>query len=335
MSQTITRRHLIAAALAAPFLAGRAAFALPSRALEEAGSHGQLRAIAIWSGGAEVAARGYGEFDPEAPVNIKSASKSVLSALAGIAIEKGVIESADQKIATLLEDRFPAKPDPRLYEITLGHLLSMKSGLTPQSGKNYAAWVSSPDWVRAALAAPFIARPGARMAYSTASTHLASAMLTAASGRPMMQLARDWLGGVPGFRITSWARDPQGIYIGGNEMAMSTRSLMAFGAIYAAQGYAGGRQVLPLDWIKQSWVRRGTSPMTHKGYGYGWFLDEFAGRPVNFGWGYGGQMIYVAPATPDHAPVALAMTSDPSLPSGPNGYRDQLHEIATRLLEML
>ncbi len=314
--------------------AGRAE-ARPSAVLDGAARFSQLRAIAVWSGGVEIAARGYRSWSPDQPTNIKSASKSVISALVGIAIDRGVFAGTDEPIAAILPDELPAAPDPKLESLTIGHLLSMQSGLAPQSGAAYANWVSSPDWVRHALAAKMVDRPGGRMLYSTASSHLLSAALMRRTGRSTLSIARDWLGGIPGFRIASWGRDPQGIYIGGNEMAMSTRSLLAFGASYASDGYAGGRGVIPPGWIRESWQKRTVSAMTGADYGYGWFLSRMAGRVVNYGWGFGGQMIYVAPASDGRAPVAIAMTSDPELPSGDNGYRAALHDLAAEILTAL
>ena len=223
------------------------------------------------------------------------------------------------------------RPGPRLARVTLGNLLSIQAGLERQSGANYGAWVSSRNWVRAALAAPFTQDPGGRMQYSTASTHLVSAILTRATGRSTLDLARDWLGEVPGFAITGWERDPQGIYLGGNQMAMSTRSLLAFGALYANGGRAGGRQVVPADWIAESWQVRTASIFTGQGYGYGWFLGRAGRRPVRYGWGYGGQMIYVFPATGRQPAVAL--TSDPDRPSARTGYRNDLHRLADRIVQ--
>ncbi|MBB1490829.1 serine hydrolase [Paracoccus sp. MC1862] len=298
--------------------------------LGAAEAHGQLRAIAIWQGNREVAARGYHGFTPDRPTNIKSASKSIVSALAGIAIGRGVLKGADQPVADVLRDDFPANPDNRLFRVTLGNLLSMQAGLERQSGANYGAWVGSRNWVRAALAAPFVAEPGGRMLYSTASSHLVSAMLTRASGRSTLALAREWLD-LPGFQIADWECDPQGIHLGGNQMAMSTRSLLAFGTAYAE----GGAGVIPAAWIAESWRPRTQSMFTGSSYGYGWFLARMAGRPVNYGWGYGGQMIYVAPAVRGWPAVAIAMTSDPDQPSGRTGYRDELHGLAAQLLVAL
>ncbi|MGN7868737.1 6-aminohexanoate-dimer hydrolase [Paracoccus haematequi] len=332
----MNRRTLLLAAGLSPLLAA------PVRAqadlnpiLDDARRLENLRAVAVWSAGREIAARGYHGFTPDSPTNIKSASKSIISALAGIAIDRGDLDGPDQPIAPILRDQLPDDPDPRLATVTLGHLLSMQAGLERQSGANYGAWVSSRNWVRAALAAPFTQDPGGRMQYSTASTHLVSAVLTRVTGRSTLDLARDWLGEVPGFAITGWERDPQGIYLGGNQMAMSTRSLLAFGAVYADGGRAGGRQVVPADWIAESWRSRTASIFSGQGYGYGWFIGQASGRPVRYGWGYGGQMIYVFPATGRQPAVAIAMTSDPDQPSARTGYRNDLHMLADRIVQTL
>ena len=332
----MNRRTLLLTASLSPLLAAPAlAQSRLTPILDDAERLENLRAVAVWSGGTEVAARGYGRFTPDSPTNIKSASKSIISALAGIAIERGLLEGPGQPIAPILEGDLPADPDPRLATVTLGHLLSMQAGLERQSGANYGAWVSSRNWVRAALAAPFTQDPGGRMQYSTASTHLVSAILTRVTGRSTLDLARDWLDPVPGFRITDWERDPQGIYLGGNQMAMSTRSLLAFGAMYASGGQAGGRQVVPAGWVEESWRTRTASIFSGQGYGYGWFIGQASGRPVRYGWGYGGQMIYVFPATGRQPAVAIAMTSDPDQPSARTGYRNDLHMLADRIVQTL
>src|SRR5690606_35523116 len=113
---------------------------------------------------------------------------------------------------------------------------------------------------RHALSRPFVAEPGGPMLYSTGSSHLLSAMLTRASGRSTHALAVEWLGEPLGIRIPEWTRDPQGIYLGGNEMQLSPRALARFGELYRNQGRVGARQVIPEDWIEQSWTPRTVSP---------------------------------------------------------------------------
>jgi CubicO group peptidase (beta-lactamase class C family) len=173
-----------------------------------------LETIIIAREGEILAERGYRGHTPSEPTNIKSASKSVMSALVGIAIGRGVLEGVDQRIAPLLRHAIPAAADPRVEDITVGHLLSMQSGLRPTSGADYGRWVSGPDWVRGALAQPFEDDPGGRMLYSTGSSHLLSAILTEMTGRSTLDNAQDWVGVVDGFSIAGWQRDPQGVFLG-------------------------------------------------------------------------------------------------------------------------
>ncbi|WEX07331.1 serine hydrolase [Chelativorans sp. AA-79] len=264
---------------------------------------------------------GFGGHSTDEPTNIKSASKSVVSALVGIAIDKGILEGPEQRIAPLLSDKLPDDPDPRIREITIGNLLSMQAGLGRTSGPNYGRWVASRDWVRAALAEPFADDPGAGMLYSTGNTHLLSAILTRESGRSTLDLAREWLEPLDGFAIAGWHRDPQGIYFGGNQMAMTPKSMLAFGELYRNGGRAGDEQVVSREWIETSWEPR-TRSVFHDGqYGYGWFIEDMAGHRVNYAWGYGGQMIYIVPGLD----LTVVMTSAENQPSARNGHRDDLH----------
>ena len=97
--------------------------------LTHAGRLEPLQAVIIAHRGDVIATQGYHGSSPDQAANIKSASKSIISALVGIAIERGVLTGTDQKIAPLLRDQLPAYPDPRLFDITIGHLLSMQAGL--------------------------------------------------------------------------------------------------------------------------------------------------------------------------------------------------------------
>ena len=263
--------------------------------------------------------------------NIKSASKTIISALVGIAIDKGVLDGTDQKIAPLLADKLPPDPDPRLNSVTIGNLLSMQAGLARTSGRNYGRWVASRDWVRAALDQPFVDDPGAGMLYSTGNSHLLSAILTRQTGRSTLALARDWLAPLEGFAIGDWMRDPQGIYFGGNQMAMTPRSMLAFGELYRNGGRAGGEQVLSPAWIENSWTPRTQSVFHNDLYGYGWFLTEMSGERVAYAWGYGGQMIYVAPGLA----LTVVMTSAEDRASARTGHRDSLHRLMRRIVAQI
>lgn len=297
--------------------------------LERASGLSSLKTVVVALDGQLAVDRGYRGHTSLESTNIKSASKSILSALAGIAFEKGVLEGPDQKIAPILSSDLPENPDPRLKDITIGNLLSMQAGLERTSGPNYGRWVSGRNWVRGALAQPFAADPGGPMLYSTGSSHLLSAILTKASGKSTLSLAREWLGPLKGFSISAWDRDPQGIYLGGNQMAMSARSLLAFGELYRNGGRTPeGVQLVPQAWIAQSWQPRTNSRFSGDGYGYGWFLRTMAGRDVHYAWGYGGQMLYIVPSLS----LTVVMTSVDDAPSARTGYRDDLHRLMSDII---
>ncbi|KPN17537.1 6-aminohexanoate hydrolase [Xanthomonas sp. Mitacek01] len=298
--------------------------------LDDAVRLAPLRTVLVARDGALLAERGYHGASTTRPANIKSASKTVMSALVGIAIERGLLDGVDQPVAPLLADRLPRDPDPRLAQVTIGHLLSMQAGLQSTSGRGYGRWVSQRDWVRAALAQPFVDVPGGGMIYSTGSTHLLSAVLARVGGKPVRTLATEWLGPQAGFAIASWDTDPQGLHFGGNQMAMTPRSLLAFGELYRNHGRAAsGAQLLPASWIAQSWRPRTRSVYTGDGYGYGWFARRIADHDVRFAWGHGGQMLYIVPSLG----LTVAMTSDETTGVAGSGHLAQLHALMARIIE--
>jgi CubicO group peptidase (beta-lactamase class C family) len=232
----------------------------------------------------------------ERRANIKSASKSIISALVGIAIAEGKLSGTDQQVAPFFRTYIPASSDPRLRAITIGHLLSMQAGLQPTSFDNYGQWVASSNWVRNAISRPFTDAPGGRMLYSTGNSHMLSAIITQATGMSTFAYARDKLARPLGIELVAWTRDPQGIYFGGNEMSLRPRDMITFGELYRNGGRHQGKQIVPEDWVRASWTVRTHSPYNGHGYGLGWWHRRMRGHDVHFAWGYGGQYIFVVPA---------------------------------------
>jgi len=288
----------------------------------------RLHALVVAEDGEIRFERTYGGHGVDQPANVKSLSKTVLAALVGAAIQAGIIDSPDRPVAELLGSRVPAGADPRVREITVGHLLSLQAGLERTSGANYGAWVASPDWVRDALSRPFVDEPGGRMLYSTGSSHLLSAALTRAGGESTLAMARRLLGEPLGIVIPAWPRDPQGVYFGGNDMRLSPRALVRIGELYRLDGVIDGARVLPEGWVEASWQPRGSSPWTGDGYGYGWFVTELADERVYYGRGFGGQALYVIPARG----LTVAITANPMPPSPGGQFQQQLHALIEGML---
>jgi CubicO group peptidase (beta-lactamase class C family) len=233
---------------------------------------------------------------PTRLANIKSVSKSVMSALVGIAIDRGIVPGVKQPIESYFPDVLKAEKDVARKNITIENLLTMQSGLETTSNRNYGAWVLSPNWVRYALTRPLTNPPGTRMVYSTGNTHILSAILTKATGKNTWQFAQEVFAKPLGFTLARWPQDPQGIYFGGNDMLMTPRQMLTFGHLYLNRGKAGGVQVVPASWVDESFkVHAESTRERERYYGYGWWIRDLGGYQSHYAWGYGGQFIFVVP----------------------------------------
>ncbi len=261
------------------------------------------------------------------PANLKSASKSVISALVGIAIDRGLVRGVDQPIGAFFGSDLTGPDARRKGAITIEDLLTMRSGLESTSNRNYGGWVLSRNWVASALSRRLVAEPGTRMIYSTGNSHLISAILTKATHQSTWQFAEQALADPLGFRLDQWPRDPQGIYFGGNDMLMTPRQMLAFGELYLHEGRAGGRQVVPASWVKASFVPRTESPRAgDRSYGYGWWIRDLAGHPAYYAWGYGGQFIFVVPDL-DLVVVATSVSTASPRNSDRRGHNRAIYDL--------
>ena len=260
--------------------------------------------------------------------NVKSVSKTIVASLTGVALDRGLIKAVDQRLVDLAPDLVPANADPRVHEITIADLLTMQAGLERTSGRNYGRWVASDNWVHFALDRPFISKPGERMLYSTGSYHILGAVLTKLADASLLQLARAWLGKPLDIDISPWTRDPQGYYLGGNNMELSPFALLRFGEMARQQGRWQGQHVLSADWLEASWTPRTSSPFSGHRYGYGWFLATTAGHDIAYARGYGGQMLYVVRSIG----LVVVITSDTTKPARSYGYGGDLHALVAELV---
>ena len=298
----------------------------------EARGLSRLHSLLVSRRGELIFERYYNGIRRERPANIKSASKSVISALVGIAVDRKLIPSVNTPIATYFPE-LAQDPDRRKREITVEHLLTMRPGLEGTSNRNYGAWVTSKNWVRHALARPMFAAPGEEMEYSTGNTHLLSAILTKATGTSTWAFANEALGKPLGFTLPQWPRDPQGIYFGGNDMLMTPRQMVAFGELYLNKG----RAIVPAAWVQRSCDGRARNrrpggpgfngnvddPLRDREYGFGWWVYEIRGYDTCFAWGYGGQYIFVMPGLD----LVVVTTSSPDVSEERRGHRRALFDV--------
>ena len=281
----------------------------------------RMRSILVSVDGALRAEQYFNGAAPHRAANLKSASKSIISVLVGIALDRGDLEGID----TTIDRFFPEYLDnPAKGRISVEDLLTMRSGLETTSNRNYGRWVQSGNWVRHVLTRPLVAAPGTRMIYSTGSTHLLSAIITRASGMDTHRFASRYLGEPMGISVPRWTADPQGVYFGGNEMSMTPRDMLAIGEMYLNCGRVGTTQIVSEDWVHTSIVphaKRTRSP--DRAYGYGWWVRDLYGYEAFYAWGYGGQFIYVVP----DLRLVTVMTSSPDPGAGLRAHRQSLYEL--------
>ncbi len=293
-------------------------FALAA-AVDRAADLAPLSSLLVARGDTTVAEVYFNGRGPDQAANLKSASKSVLGALTGIALAEGSLDGVDQPIGPFFPNLLGDAP--RKQRITVDHLLTQQAGLESTSFGNYGAWVSSPNWVADALRRPMIDRPGGEMIYSTGTTHVLGAVLAEATGRSLRAFAQAHLFDPLGVRIRSWQQSPTGRYFGGNNLALTPRGLLRFGQLYLNGGRFRGRQVLPAGWVDRSWRTYVRSTYHGHQYGYLWFMHELGGERVAFAWGYGGQYVFVVP----RLRLVVACTSSlRNRPSGSSNHNEQI-----------
>lgn len=243
----------------------------------EAESINSLRSLIIQQNGEVISERYFKGRTPNRAFNIKSASKSIIGLLTGIAIEEGFIPSIDEPISTYFPDYFEENPDPKKESITVKNLLSMQAGLRSTSSRYYGAWVMSDNWVEYALDQDFITDIDGRMVYSTGTSHLLSVIITKATGMSTKAFAEQYLFDPMGIEVGGWDRDPQGYYMGGNNMALKPTDLLKIGQMLIDDGIWDGEQIITKDWIVDSFKTYTFSNYNPYGYGYQWWNKETAG----------------------------------------------------------
>lgn len=283
-----------------------------NNAINAAAAKGFINSIIVIRNGKIAAEQYYNGRNANSYQSIRSVSKSFLSALIGIAVNKGIL-NLDQKMIDSFPEYQEFVTDTNVNNITLRHLLTMRSGINGDE-EFYSVFTNSSNWIKTIIQNSLNFTPGTRSLYSTASTHLVSGMLTKASGMSTMEFAKINLFDPMGIVINDWAHDPQGIYFGGNDMFMTTRNMAVLGLLYLNKGNLNGRQIVPEEWINNSLVYSGGiggtwGSLSEIGYGYMWWLGKVSGKKIFTALGHGGQYIM---CVPDYNMIA-AVTSDPNL----------------------
>ena len=264
-----------------------------------------IRAVLIVREGSLRIEQYFGTAAADTFFNVKSVTKSVMSALVGIALRERIIPSLDTRIATWLPEAAEPGVDPRVSRLTVRHLVEMSAGFEwEENGPATTAWLNSDNQIKYMLHLPLRADPGTEFNYSTGVAHLLSVILTRASHRSTREFADDRLFAPLGLRAGPWGTDRQGYAEGGSELQMTARSMARFGLLYLNRGYWGSASVVPEQWTLDS-----TRPHKRVDYGFLWnYLPAEWGGPAVSALGYGGQAISIVPDA--STVIVVASTAD-------------------------
>ena len=190
----------------------------------------------------------YNGYDVNAPHQIWSDTKSFVSAIVGIAVRDGIIESLDKHVMDYFAEYAYPGMDTRYNDITIRHLLTMRMGIDTEE-RIMIPVLQTGDWIRETLRLPLIFDPGQRFSYNSLETHLLSAIITKSSGMDLLTYARMHLTGPMGIQISSWGQDPRGNRIGGYDIFMRPRDMAVLGYLYLNRGRRNGVQIVPEAWV--------------------------------------------------------------------------------------
>ena len=235
-------------------------------------------------------------YDENSVFPLHSCSKSITSALVGIAIDQGYIESVDVPIS----EYFPPileSDHTNLKQITIRHLLTHTSGIQSSDDEVWEQWRNSENWVDFVLNRPVTSEPGTVFSYSTGGTHLLAAILQQATGKTVYDFGKEVLFDPLDMDSVQCETDPQGISDGGNGFSMNVYDMAKFGQLYLNGGVWEGQQIISTEWVEASTHLQFERSTGSADYGYQWWVRTFGENHYDafFAQGHGGQYIFVIP----------------------------------------
>jgi len=227
-------------------------------------------------------------------------TKSFTSALIGIAMKEGYIESLEQKMVEFFPERTIQNLDSWKQDITLEDMLTMRAGIEWDESSypytdlrnTYIECSRSDDMVQFVLDREMAAKPGQIWNYNTGVSHLLSAIILEITGYDILDLANKFLFEPLGIKDAYWEHDRQGLTYGGSGLVLTPRDMAKFGLLYLENGTWDGEQIVPADYVAAS-IRTYSSFSPEEGYGYHWWTFPTHGTFAASG--LYGQIIGVSP----------------------------------------
>ncbi len=232
--------------------------------------------------------------------NEQSLTKSVISLLIGIAIDKGYISSLDESIGKYFPQLAKDK-DARKQNITIGQLMNQSSGLYHEDLNDLKGYLGRKDPSGYVLKQGLVSEPGAVFYYSNAASHLLSVILTKSTGMPTFDFAKKFLFEPMDIHEVDWAKMNDGFYDGSGLLSvrMHTLDMAKIGALLLNNGFYGSKRLIPSKWIKMlnhpdnvfntEWGFKNST------YALCWYHFNYQGSDITYALGWGGQFLMVIP----------------------------------------
>jgi CubicO group peptidase (beta-lactamase class C family) len=248
------------------------------------------------------------DFDATTKHDMRSASKSVVSLLVGIAIDRELIKSADEPVVKFFPD-YSALKTAGWDNITLRHLLTMSSGIQwdenrdwkdPQNDEPHLS--SEADPFRYVLSKPIAAPPDTVWNYNGGGTDLLSNIIERVSGKSLEAFAREALFTPLGISDWEWMKYRNEHIAAAVGLRLRPRDAAKIGQLVLNRGAWGGRQIVSPEWIEQSVRPRFQAIGYFSGlffYGQQWWMGRSIAQEKEVKWiaamGSGGQRIFIVP----------------------------------------
>jgi len=233
--------------------------------------------------------------------DVRSVTKSIVSAIVGIAISEGKIPSIDTPIGNHLDFISETIPDD-FKTITFKDLLTMTGGWADENvTSTYGRWISSGDPEGWLVSEPRTNSPGSTFSYTSAGVHLLAVLTGQYLDQSFVTYADARFFSRIGIINREWEMLSSGYPNGGAGIDLQARDLAKIGQLFLQRGASGERQIIPSEWVDASTTPKFTWQNSYAGlsalsYGYLWWTDLTDFDRSYFAWGYGGQFIFVSPS---------------------------------------
>jgi CubicO group peptidase (beta-lactamase class C family) len=249
----------------------------------------------------------YTRFDRNTRHDTHSATKSIVSALVGIAIDRAHIQSKEDVVFKYLPDQYELRKNQGREKITVEHCLMMASGLrwnewetaVTASANDLMVFIRSSDPLGYLLSMPVTTEPGTRFYYNGGTVDLLGAMVAYATDQSVQSFSSRYLFGPLGISNYHWqVLQPSGLTCCHGDIYITPRDMGKFGQLFLNEGKWNGTQIISKEWVEQS-TRYHINPMVSwaDGYGYLWWLRNLRVNNNTIqsfkAIGWGGQEIFV------------------------------------------